>query len=363
MLEIIEILENRLKEIDQQLADNASNSDRKGLVELNRERRRVESKLETGRKYKKIKTDYDEAKGIIRTSDDEELIKMAKVELAVSLDSLYKQIEAELKVKLLPRDPDDDKAAIVEIRAGTGGDEAGLFAGDLFKMYQHFADSKGWTIEALSTSPAAVGGFKEIIFSVSGDDSYGHMKYESGVHRVQRVPQTETQGRIHTSAVTVAVFPEAEDVDIDIKENELKIDVYRSSGPGGQSVNTTDSAVRVTHIPTGLVVTCQDEKSQLKNKTKALKVLRARLMDNIKREQQAKMTEERRSMVSTGDRSAKIRTYNCPQGRVTDHRISLTLYKLDAILAGDVDPLIEPLREFDRQKHLKRQARSTAEAK
>ena len=363
MLEIIERLENRLKEIDQQLSDSASSSDRKALIELNRERRRVENTLETGRKYKKIKTDYDEAKQIIRTSDDEELIKMAKAELAVSLDSLYKQIEDELKLKLLPRDPDDDKAAIVEILAGTGGDEAGLFAGDLFKMYQRFADSKGWKIEALSTSPATVGGFKEIIFSVSGDDSYGHLKYESGVHRVQRVPQTETQGRIHTSAVTVAVFPEAEDVDIDIKENELKIDVYRSSGPGGQSVNTTDSAVRVTHIPTGLVVTCQDEKSQLKNKTKALKVLRARLMDAKKEEQQAKMTEERRSMVSTGDRSAKIRTYNFPQGRVTDHRISLTLYKLDDILEGDVNPLIEPLREFDRQKNLERQSKSIAEIK
>ena len=362
MLEIIERLENRLKEIDQQLSDNAASSDRKGLIELNRERRRVENTLETGRKYRKYKEAIDEARQIISSGEDADLVALAREELA-EYEPEFEKLETELKLKLLPRDPDDDKAAIVEIRAGTGGDEAGLFAADLFKMYQHFADSKGWTIEALSTSPTAVGGFKEIIFSVSGDDSYGHMKYESGVHRVQRVPQTETQGRIHTSAVTVAVFPEAEEVDIDIKENELKIDVYRSSGPGGQSVNTTDSAVRVTHIPTGLVVTCQDEKSQLKNKTKALKVLRARLMDNIKKEQQAKMTEERRSMVSTGDRSAKIRTYNFPQGRVTDHRISLTLYKLDGILAGDVDPLIEPLREFDRRKNLEGQAKPKAEAK
>lgn len=256
-------------------------------------------------------------------------------------------------MKLLPQDPNDGKAAVVEIRAGTGGDEAGLFAADLFRMYQRFADKRDWKIEVMNSHSSEMGGFKEIIFSVSGDFVFGRMKYESGVHRVQRVPVTETQGRIHTSAVTVAVFPEAEEVDIVIRENEIKVDVYRSSGPGGQSVNTTDSAVRITHLPTGLVVTCQDEKSQLKNRNKAMKVLRARLYDQILSEQQAKISAERRSMISSGDRSAKIRTYNFPQSRVTDHRIKLTVYKLDRVLAGDVDLLIDPLRRHDQEKTLK----------
>ncbi|MGD8922770.1 MAG: peptide chain release factor 1, partial [Candidatus Zixiibacteriota bacterium] len=270
-------------------------------------------------------------------------------------------VEHEFKFKLLPRDPNDDKPAIVEIRAGTGGDEAALFAADIYKMYQRFADVKGWKLEVLSSSASGMGGFKEIIFSLDGEGAYGIMKYEAGVHRVQRVPVTESQGRVHTSAVSVAVLPEAEEVEIAIDENDIKVDVYRSSGPGGQSVNTTDSAVRITHLPTGLVVTCQDEKSQHKNKAKALKVLRARLLDRMMEEQQAKIDQERRSMVSTGDRSAKIRTYNFPQGRVTDHRINLTLYELNEILAGHLDDLIEPLIQHDREERLKFESKELAQ--
>jgi len=362
MIEIVEKLENRLEEIDRLLSEGVSGSDRKALIELNRERRRVDDILQTGREYRRVKTAIDEANEILKTSDDNDLKSMAKEELA-QYQPGFEQLENEFRMKLLPRDPDDDKPAIVEIRAGTGGDEAGLFAGDLFRMYQRYSENKGWKIEPMNTSAANMGGFKEITFSVEGIDAYGQLKYESGVHRVQRVPATETQGRIHTSAVTVAVFPEAEEVDIEIKEKDLKVDVYRSSGPGGQSVNTTDSAVRITYIPTGLVVTCQDEKSQLKNKVKALKVLRSRLLDFRKAEQEAKMAQERRSMVSTGDRSAKIRTYNFPQGRVTDHRISLSLYKLEDVLSGNVDALIDPLRDFDRQKKLKAHAAAPAKAK
>ncbi len=355
MLEIVEKLRSRLKAIDDQMALPEILSDQKKLIDLTRERRHVESVLKTAEEYRRAHETVTEAREIVASSDDEELVAMAQEELKsgeVNLENL----ERELKLKLLPRDPDDDKAAVCEIRAGTGGDEAGLFAADLFRMYQRFADKNGWKLEVMNSHPSEVGGFKEIIFSLSGDNVYGLMKYESGVHRVQRVPVTETQGRIHTSAVTVAVFPEAEEVDIEIKENEIKVDVYRSSGPGGQSVNTTDSAVRITHLPTGLVVTCQDEKSQLKNRNKAMKVLRARLYDQVLSEQQAKITEERRSMVSTGDRSAKIRTYNFPQSRVTDHRIKLTVYKLDQVLAGDVDLLIDPLRQHDQEKRLQLQS-------
>lgn len=362
MIEIVIRFENRLQEIDRLLAEGAAGADRQVMIELNRERRRVDETLKSGREYRKAKEAIDGAKEILNASKDPEMITMAKEELAI-FQPQFEKFESEFRLKLLPRDPDDEKAAIVEIRAGTGGDEAGLFAGDLFRMYQHYSEGKGWKLEPLNTSPANMGGFKEIIFSIEGEDTYGHMKYESGVHRVQRVPDTETQGRIHTSAVTVAVFPEAEEVDIDIKEKDLKIDVYRSSGPGGQSVNTTDSAVRVTHLPTGVVVTCQDEKSQLKNKIKALKVLRSRLLDAKKAEHDAKMAQERKTMVSSGDRSAKIRTYNFPQGRVTDHRIGLTLYQLEDILSGNVDELVQPLRDFDRQKRLEAQAMAPVKAK
>lgn len=351
MLEIVEKLESKLKVIDDQMIQPEILSDQKRLIGLTRERRTLESILETARRYRQAHVAVDEANEIVASSDDEELIAMAKEELETSQTSL-EELEQELKMKLLPQDPNDGKAAVVEIRAGTGGDEAGLFAADLFRMYQRFADKRNWKIEVMNSHASEMGGFKEIIFTISGDVVFGQMKYESGVHRVQRVPVTETQGRIHTSAVTVAVFPEAEEVDIVIKENEIKVDVYRSSGPGGQSVNTTDSAVRITYLPTGLVVTCQDEKSQLKNRNKAMKVLRARLYDQILSEQQAKVSAERRLMISSGDRSAKIRTYNYPQSRVTDHRIKLTVYKLDQVLGGDVDLLIDPLRLHDQEKQL-----------
>ncbi len=355
MLDVVDKLERRLVELDQQMSDPALLSDRPKMITLNRERRRLESILEVGRSYRRLQVTVDEAKEIISGANDDDMIQMAREELEENEGPLQQAV-IEFRLKLLPVDPNDDKAAIVEIRAGTGGEEAGLFGGDLFRMYQRFADKNSWKVEIMNSHAAGSGGFKEIIFSVAGDDAYGQLKYESGVHRVQRVPTTETQGRIHTSAVTVAVFPQAEEVDLEIKENELKVDVYRSSGPGGQSVNTTDSAVRITYIPTGLVVTCQDEKSQLKNKNKAMLVLRSRLYDQKMGEQQEKMAAERRSMVSSGDRSAKIRTYNFPQSRVTDHRIKLTLYKLDQVMQGEVDLLIEPLRMHDQEEKLKLQA-------
>ena len=351
MIELVEKLEKKLADIDQKMSDPAVASNQKKLIELGRERRQLEDILEAGRKYRDIRVGIDEAREMIDANEDPELTAMAQEELD-GYESRIDEVEKEFKLRLLPKDPNDNKAAIVEIRAGTGGDEAGLFAGDVFRMYQRYADLKGWKLDVLGSHPAGVGGFKEITFSLEGDEAYGTLKFESGVHRVQRVPQTETQGRIHTSAISVAVLPEAEEVDVEIKENEIKVDVYRSSGPGGQSVNTTDSAVRITHHPTGLVVTCQDEKSQLKNKVKALKVLRARLYDLQMAEQQAKVAAERRSMVLTGDRSAKIRTYNFPQSRVTDHRIGLTLYKLDQILAGDLDEMIDAFRQHDQEQQL-----------
>ncbi|MBD3333145.1 peptide chain release factor 1 [candidate division GN15 bacterium] len=354
MISLVEDLEKRLAEIDKQMTDPQVLGDQQKLIELSQERRRVESTLKVGRDYREVQQAVDEAREIVKADEDPELVAMAREELERYEDQLP-ELERRFRLKLLPRDPNDDKDAVVEVRAGTGGDEAALFTGDIFRMYQRYAEERGWTLEVLASSPSEVGGFKEIVFSLAGEEAFGRMKYESGVHRVQRVPATETQGRIHTSACSVAVFPEAEEVDIEIKENEIKVDVYRSSGPGGQSVNTTDSAVRITHIPTGLVVTCQDEKSQLKNRQKALKVLRARLLDAKMAEQQAKISAERRSMVSTGDRSAKIRTYNFPQSRVTDHRINLTLYKLDDVLAGHVDLLIDELRQHDQEKRLRAQ--------
>lgn len=355
MLELIRKLEQKLIDIDNKMSDPEVVNNQKKIIELSRERSNLVNILETGKEYKRVKTGLDEARDIIKKGEDEELIEMAKEELA-EFEAKIDNLEYELKLKLLPKDPNDSKSSIVEIRAGTGGDEAGIFVGDIYRMYQKFSDKNNWKIDVLNSSDSQAGGFKEIIFSCEGE-SYGTLKFESGVHRVQRVPETETQGRIHTSAVTVAVFPEAEEVDVEIKDNELKIDVYRSSGPGGQSVNTTDSAVRITHLPTGLVVTCQDEKSQIKNKAKAIKVLRARLYDMKIAEQQAKLSAERRSMVSTGDRSAKIRTYNYPQSRVTDHRINLTLYRLDEIMNGSLEALIEPMLQHEQEIKLKLQSK------
>ena len=292
-----------------------------------------------------------EAEQILHEEDDPELLQMAEAEkhdLAGSLE----QLEADLKLLLLPKDPNDAKNTIVEIRAGTGGEEAALFAADLFRMYSRYSEIKGWRIETLNSNTTGLGGFKEIIFKVTGHNVYSQLKYEAGVHRVQRVPQTEAQGRIHTSAVTVAILPEAEEVDVQIDQNDLQIDVYRSSGPGGQSVNTTDSAVRVTHVPTGLVVTCQDEKSQLKNKVKAISILRARLLARKMEEEASQRSAERKSQVGSGDRSQRVRTYNFPQNRLTDHRINLTLYQLDGIMEGELQPVVDALVTADRAARL-----------
>jgi peptide chain release factor 1 len=288
----------------------------------------------------------------LQTESDPELEALAKEELE-ELKNKFQASEEKIRELLIPQDPNDHKNAIVEIRAGTGGEEAALFAADLFRMYSYYAEKKGWQIQILSANETELGGYKEIVFLLTGDDVYGHMRFESGVHRVQRIPVTESNGRIHTSAVTVAVLPEAEDIDIDIDEKDLRIDVYRSTGHGGQSVNTTDSAVRITHIPTGIVVTCQDEKSQIKNKAKALKVLRSRLLDAEISRQEQEIARSRKAQVGTGDRSAKIRTYNFPQSRVTDHRINLTSYDLESFMNGEIDDFIQALRLAWRNEKVK----------
>ena len=295
--------------------------------------------------YRRLKKLEEEIKGsqhLLSDEEDEEMKRLAKEELN-RLTQEKEKVEEELKTALLPKDPKDRKNILLEIRAGTGGEEAGLFAGDLFRMYSKFAEKQGWRMEILSRHYTGVGGFKEIIALIEGKGVYSRLKFESGVHRVQRVPVTESQGRIHTSTVTVAILPEAEEVDVQIDPNDLRIDIFRSSGPGGQSVNTTDSAVRITHLPTGIVVSCQDEKSQHKNKAKALKILRARLMDKAQQEKQMEISEKRRNQVGTGERSERIRTYNFPQGRVTDHRIGLTLYRLESILEGELEEIIGAL--------------------
>ncbi len=351
IIEIIEKFEKRLEELNNELIDPAVLSDQTRLKNISRERSHVETILKTGRIYKECHNNINGASEIIKESDDTELIEMAREELAEASAKL-KTAKEELDILLAPQDPNDSKNAMIEIRAGTGGEEAAIFAADLYRMYSKYSENNGWKTETLSSNPTGVGGLKEVIFLVHGDSAYGQLKYESGVHRVQRVPQTESQGRIHTSAATVAVLLEAEEVDIKINENDLKIDVFRSSGPGGQSVNTTDSAVRITHLPTNTIVTCQDEKSQHKNKTKAMRVLRARLLDRAVEEQNKDIAQERRAMVSSGDRSAKIRTYNFPQSRVTDHRIGLTLNRLDAILEGDLNEIITALKKSEQEKKL-----------
>jgi peptide chain release factor 1 len=343
--------ETRLAEVDQALSDPVVSADPEQLRTLGQERAELEPVVRAGRELLRLQGAYEGAAELARDSDDPEMRALADEEvehLRGRLDALAK----ETRELLIPADPLEDRPAVVEVRAGTGGDEAGLFAADLFRMYRRLAERKGWTVELISLSEGIPGSLKEVIFLVQGRGVYGRLRYESGVHRVQRVPQTESQGRIHTSAATVAVLPEAEEVDLEIDPADLRIDVFRSSGPGGQSVNTTDSAVRITHLPSGLVVSCQDEKSQHKNKAKALKVLRSRLLDRKIAEQEAKRALERRMQVGTGDRSAKIRTYNFPQNRVTDHRIGLTLHRLEDILDGDLDEVIAALRMAKEEERL-----------
>ncbi len=331
----------RAAEVERELAEPATARDPAKLKALGREHARLERIRKTAARYAKLRNELEQAEELAR-DPDAALVELAQADVE-RLRPDVAALEAELHDLLVPPDPLADRDTIVEIRAGTGGDEAALFAADLLRMYTRYAERCGWHVEVVSASEGNVGGVKEAIFKVAGESAYGRLRYESGVHRVQRVPATESQGRIHTSAATVAVLPEAEEVDVEIEEKDLKVDVFRSSGPGGQSVNTTDSAVRITHLPTGLVVQCQDQKSQLQNKMRAMEVLRARLLDRVVAEQEAERARERRAMVGTGDRSAKIRTYNFPQNRVTDHRINLTTHRLDEVLDGELDEIIEAL--------------------
>ncbi len=348
------LIKQRFRDISDKLADPAVMADQKQYVKISKEYKELKPLVEKIEAYELLAARMDEAKEVLRTEADKELVEMAKEELADLEPQLEKTAE-EIKLLLIPKDPEDAKNAVVEIRAGTGGDEAALFAGDLFRMYTKYAEKKGWKTEIVDYNEGPAGGFKEIIFNISGTDVYGTLKYEAGVHRVQRVPQTETQGRVHTSAATVMVLPEAEEFDVEINMKDIRKDLFMSSGPGGQSVNTTYSAVRLTHIPTGITAQCQDQKSQHKNFEKALRVLRSRLYEMELRKRKEAEAQKRRSMVSSGDRSAKIRTYNFPQGRVTDHRIGLTLYDLQNILNGDLDKIIEALRIADNTEKLKAQ--------
>ncbi len=334
-------VEQRYVELETLLGDPKILGSPKEMQKIGKERAEASNLVETYRLYKRVQGEFSDSQGLLNEGD-EEIRAMAKAEMQ-ALQERAAILEQKLKFLLLPKDPRDDKNVLLEIRAGAGGEEAALFVASLFRMYSKFAEQNNWRTEVISQNATGLGGFKEIIAIIEGKGVFSRLKYESGVHRVQRVPVTEASGRIHTSTVTVAVLPEADEVDVEINPNELRVDVYRSSGPGGQSVNTTDSAVRITHIPTGMVVTCQDEKSQHKNKAKALKVLRSRLLEQAQEEQHNEISEERRSQVGTGDRSERIRTYNFPQNRVTDHRLSLTLHRLDRILEGDLGELIDAL--------------------
>ncbi|NOY68666.1 MAG: peptide chain release factor 1 [Deltaproteobacteria bacterium] len=344
MIKRLEGLEIRYAEVEGLLSDPAIVNDRALYTKYAREHAELSKVVPVFKAYQSIMAEMEDSRELLSDTDPE-IKAMAKSELE-SLANRADKIEKKLKVLLIPKDPDDDKNVILEIRAGTGGEEAGLFAADLFRMYARYAETHGWTIDMMTSHLTDAGGFKEVIAMFKGAGVYSRLKYESGTHRVQRVPVTETQGRIHTSAVTVAVLPEAEDVEVNIDAKDIRVDVYRSSGPGGQCVNTTDSAVRITHLPTGLVVICQDEKSQHKNKAKALKVLRARIYDLETRRQNEKISQTRKDQVGSGDRSERIRTYNFPQGRITDHRIGLTLYKLEQVLTGNLDEIIDGLTTY-----------------
>jgi len=352
MFEKIEELEVRYHELESLLADPAVLGNQPEFRRLSREHNDLTPLIESYRTYKKA---LEEMEGNRELLADPEMKEMAQAELE-ELEQRQEELEGEIKLLLLPRDPNDDRNVILEIRAGTGGDESALFAGDLFRMYSRFAERNRWKVEVMSASESERGGFKEIVALIEGQGVFAKLKYESGTHRVQRVPETEAQGRIHTSACTVAVLPEAEDIEVDINPADLKIDVYRASGAGGQHVNKTESAVRITHIPTGIVVECQDERSQIKNRAKAMKVLKTKILDGLHQEQNARIAADRKQQVGSGDRSERIRTYNFPQGRMTDHRIGLTLYRLDSLMEGDIAEVVDALRTHYQMEALKAQA-------
>lgn len=352
MLEKIQIVKQRFDEVNDLIIQPDIIADQKRYIQLNKEYKDLKKIVDKGDVYKELLDNISEAEEIIADGSDAEMVEMAKMQLDEAKEDLPK-IEEEIRFLLIPKDPDDAKNVVVEVRAGTGGDEASIFAGDLYRMYSKYCSNKGWKVDVVSTSEGTSGGFKEIIFEVSGEDVYGTLKFEAGVHRVQRVPQTETQGRVHTSAATVVVMPEAEEFDYELDMTEVRIERTTSTGPGGQSVNTTYSAIKLHHEPTGMIVSCQDQKSSHKNLEKALKVLRSRLYEEELRKRQAEASEKRKSMVSSGDRSAKIRTYNYPQGRVTDHRIGLTLYDLSNIIDGDIQKIIDELMLAENTELLK----------
>ena len=353
MFDKLSFIEDRFAELEHKISDPAVIADQEVWRKLCKEHSDITPIVEKYREYKALGENIEEAKEMLADSGlDKEEKSMIEEEMAES-KKLIEIVKEELKILLLPKDPNDDKNVIIEIRGGTGGDEAALFASDLLRMYSMYAETKRWRVEILSSNETDIGGFKEVTFSISGDMAYSRLKFESGVHRVQRIPSTESGGRIHTSAATVAVLPEVEEVEVEINQNDLRIDVFRAGGPGGQCVNTTDSAVRITHIPTGVVVSCQDEKSQHKNKDKAMKILRSRVYDMMIQKQNDAISQERKSQVGSGDRSERIRTYNYPQGRVTDHRIGLTIHRLDSVMNGDLDEIIDALITNDQSEKLK----------
>lgn len=352
MIEKLQTLEDKYEELNHKMVEPAVLANPTELNKYAKQQSELEDIVMVFREYKKAAGELDDSKAMLEEKLDADMEEMVKLEIGELTDQL-ERLEEQLTVLLLPKDPNDNKNVIMEIRAGTGGDEAALFAADLYRMYTRYAETRGWKIEMMNSNYTDVGGFKEVTFMIEGKGAYSRLKFEGGVHRVQRVPATEASGRIHTSAATVAVLPEAEEVEVEINMNDLRIDVFCSSGPGGQSVNTTQSAVRVTHLPTGLVVSCQDEKSQQMNKEKAIKVLRSRLLEKFQLEQHGELDAQRRGMIGSGDRSERIRTYNFPQGRVSDHRINLTLHKLDQIMNGDLDELIDALMTTDQAERLK----------
>lgn len=352
IIEKLQSIKERWLNVQEQLSDPELIKDMKKYKALNKDYKDMTPLVETFEQYKKVLDNFTFSKNVLDTEKDDELKQLAKEEM-ITLEERKIILEEKIKELLLPKDPEDEKNAILEIRAGTGGDEAGIFAGDLYKMYSRFCSAEGWKVEVMNMNESEKGGYKEIVMEIEGENVYGTLKYESGVHRVQRVPETESQGRIHTSAATVAVLPEAEEFDVDINMSDIKIDVFRASGAGGQHVNKTESAVRMTHIPTGIIAECQDERSQIKNREKALKVLRTRIYEKFHNEHLEKISNQRKTLVSSGDRSAKIRTYNFPQGRVTDHRINLTLYNLPTIMNGNIGEIIEKLQLAENAEKMK----------